>query len=139
MDPAFPSRWLSGSSCVTAWCIVPLLSVKLRSSIQHSDARSFLSAGMSPSGWSAQYTEAALDWLACGAGCPSFAILYPLLMLLANNSQYFVLGLCTVASFCCESQMDPDPKRGLSRSGHLGVAGEGCHSDCPAEQKDVQW
>lgn len=29
---AFPSRWLSGSSCVTAWCIEPLLSLKLRSS-----------------------------------------------------------------------------------------------------------
>lgn len=75
MGQAFPSRWLSGSSCVTAWCIVPLLSLKLRSSMQHSDAQSFLSAGMSPSGWSAQCTAAALDWQACGAGCPCFAIL----------------------------------------------------------------
>lgn len=57
MGQAFPSRWLSGSSCVTAWCVVLLLSLKLRSSIQHSDAQSFLSAGMSPSGWPAQYMK----------------------------------------------------------------------------------
>lgn len=52
-----------------------LCSLKLRSSMQHSDAQSFLSAGMSPSGWSAQYTEAVLDWQTCEAGCLSFAIL----------------------------------------------------------------
>ena len=49
-------------------------------------------------------------------------------MLQANNSEYFALGQYIVARFRCESQIAPDPRRGLSKGGHLGDAGEGCYN-----------